>query len=109
MYQYEFPIPPGFVITTDLFRNRDIINTHPDISSEFDRLLGENLNRMEQNTGLSFGDPQKPLLLSVRSGAPMSLPGAMDTFLNIGLTDEITLRLSKRPNNAGPPGIVTAA
>ncbi len=98
MYQYEFPIPPGFVITTDLFRNRDIINTHPDISSEFDRLLGENLNRMELNTGLSFGDPQKPLLLSVRSGAPMSLPGAMDTFLNIGLTDEITLRLSKRPN-----------
>lgn len=98
MYQYEFPIPPGFVITTDLYRNREIINTHPDISSEFDRLLKGNLSRMEQNTGLHFGDPQKPLLLSVRSGAPMSLPGAMDTFLNIGLTDEITERLSKRPN-----------
>lgn len=98
MYQYEFPIPPGFVITTDLFANREIINTHPDISAEFDRLLMENLRRMEAHTGLSFGDPQKPLLLSVRSGAPMSLPGAMDTFLNIGLTDEITLRLSQRPN-----------
>ena len=98
MYQYEFPIPPSFVITTDLYRNREIINTHPDISSEFDRLLSENLSRMEHLTGLNFGDPQNPLLLSVRSGAPMSLPGAMDTFLNIGLTDEITLRLSRYPN-----------
>jgi len=98
MHQYEFPIPPGFVITTDLFRNRDIINTHPDISSEFDQLLWENLHKMERYTGLGFGNPQKPLLFSVRSGAPMSLPGAMDTFLNIGLTDEITLKLSLRPN-----------
>ena len=98
MHQYEFPIPPGFVITTDLFRNRDIINTHPDISSEFDLMLWDNLQRLERYTGLGFGDPQKPLLLSVRSGAPMSLPGAMDTFLNIGLTDEITLKLSQRPN-----------
>lgn len=98
MHQYEFPIPPGFVITTDLYRNRDIINTHPDISSEFDALLWDNLRKMENYTGLGFGDPQKPLLFSVRSGAPMSLPGAMDTFLNIGLTDEITLKLSQRPN-----------
>lgn len=98
MHQYEFPIPTGFVITTDLFRNRDIVNKHPDISSEFDRLLSENLERLEQQTNLKFGDPSMPLLLSVRSGAPMSLPGAMDTFLNIGLTDEITLGLSKMPN-----------
>jgi pyruvate,orthophosphate dikinase len=98
MHQYEFPIPPGFVITTDLFRNREIINTHPDISSEFDQLLWDNLRKMERYTGLGFGNPQKPLLFSVRSGAPMSLPGAMDTFLNIGLTDQITLQLSQRPN-----------
>lgn len=98
MYRYEFPIPPGFVITTDLFRNRGIINTHPDISSEFDRLLRQSIMRLERQVRLNYGDPQKPLLLSVRSGAPMSLPGAMDTFLNIGLTDEITLRLSQRPN-----------
>jgi pyruvate,orthophosphate dikinase len=98
MYQYEFPIPPGFVITTDLYRNRDIINTHPDISQEFDRLLLQNLQRMESYTRLGFGDPNKPLLFSVRSGAPMSLPGAMDTFLNIGLNDEVTLKLSKRKN-----------
>jgi len=98
MYQYEFPIPPGFVITTDLYRNRDIINTHPNISQEFDRLLMQNLKRMESYTRLGFGDPSRPLLFSVRSGAPMSLPGAMDTFLNIGLNDEVTLKLSKRQN-----------
>lgn len=98
MYQYEFPIPPGFVMTTELFRNRQIINTHPEISSEFDALLQQNLTKLEHSTGLIFGDPQKPLLISVRSGAPMSLPGAMDTFLNIGMNDDITQRLSQRPN-----------
>jgi pyruvate,orthophosphate dikinase len=98
MYLYEFPIPPGFVMTTELFRNRQIINTHPEISNEFDALLQQNLNKLEQTAGLKFGDPQKPLLISVRSGAPMSLPGAMDTFLNIGLNDDVTLRLSQRPN-----------
>lgn len=98
MYQYEFPIPPGFVITTELFRNRRIINTHPEISSEFDSLLSQNLARLEAHCGLGFGDPHKPLFLSVRSGAPMSLPGAMDTFLNIGMNDDITLRLAKLPN-----------
>ena len=98
LHQFEFPIPPGFVITTDLYRNRDIINAHPDISNEFDLMLKQNLEHMERYTGLRFGNPDKPLLLSVRSGAPMSLPGAMDTFLNIGLNDEITQRLSQRPN-----------
>lgn len=98
MHQYEFPVPPGFVITTDLFRNRDIINTHPDISAEFDFLLNKNLNQMERYTNLKFGNPERPLLISVRSGAPMSLPGAMDTFLNIGLNDEITAKLAQAKN-----------
>jgi len=98
LYQYEFPIPPGFVITTHLFTNRDIINAHPDISAEFYELLWQNLNKLERYTGLGFGDSQNPLLFSVRSGAPLSLPGAMDTFLNIGLNDEITEKLSQRPN-----------
>lgn len=98
MLQYEFPVPPGFVITTDLFRHREIINTHPDISDELDAMIRQNLNLLEKNTDLVLGDPDKPLLLSVRSGAPMSLPGAMDTFLNIGLTDEVTYKLSLRPN-----------
>ena len=98
MHQYEFPIPPGFVITTELFRNREIINTHPDILEEFNNLLKQNLKRLENHTKLEFGDPSHPLLFSVRSGAPMSLPGAMDTFLNIGLNDEITEKFSQMKN-----------
>lgn len=98
LWHFEYPIPPGFVLTTELYRNRDIVNTHPDISDEFDVLLHSNLNRLERHTRTALGDPTRPLLLSVRSGAPMSLPGAMDTFLNIGLNDEVTLLLSKQPN-----------
>lgn len=98
LQQFELPVPPAFVISTELFRHRDIINAHPGIELETDELLRENIARIESQTGLRYGDPEAPLLFSVRSGAPMSLPGAMDTFLNIGLNDEITLRLSKRPN-----------
>ncbi len=97
LWHYEFPIPPGFVISTELFRNREIIKTHPDISSEFEQLFKEQLAKLERHTNCRLGDAEKPLLLSVRSGAPMSLPGAMDTFLNIGLNDEVTLQLSQQP------------
>jgi len=98
LQQFELPVPPGFVITTELFRHRDIINMHSGIEQEIDDLLRENINKLEQQTGLHYGAPQAPLLFSVRSGAPMSLPGAMNTFLNIGLNDEITYRLSLQPN-----------
>ena len=98
MIQYEFPIPAGIVITTELFRARNIINTHPEIEKELDEKIRFNVNRIENYTGLEYGNPEAPLLLSVRSGAPMSLPGAMSTFLNIGMNDEITLKLSTMPN-----------
>jgi pyruvate,orthophosphate dikinase len=64
MRQYEFPVPDGFVITTELYRQRDIINMHPDISSEFDTLLYKHLQRLEHKTGLRLGDPSRPLLIS---------------------------------------------
>ena len=98
MIQYEFPIPAGIVITTELFRARNIINAHPEIEKELDEKIRFNVNRIENYTGLEYGNPEAPLLLSVRSGAPMSLPGAMSTFLNIGMNDEITLKLSTMPN-----------
>lgn len=98
MCQYEFPIPPGFVITTELYRYRNIIRIHPEMGREIDSLIKTYIGKMEAMTGLKYGDPERPLLLSVRSGAPMSLPGAMSTFLNIGMNDDITLQLSKMHN-----------
>ncbi|MDD3464320.1 MAG: PEP/pyruvate-binding domain-containing protein [Candidatus Cloacimonetes bacterium] len=98
MCRYDFPIPPGFVITTELHRYGNIVRSHPGIEREMDELLRYNITRLESQTGLRYGDPEAPLLFSVRSGAPMSLPGAMATFLNIGLNDEITLKLSTHPN-----------
>lgn len=98
MSQYDYPIPPGFVITTELHRYSQIVRSHAGIEREMDELLRYNITRLEAQTGERYGDPEAPLLFSVRSGAPMSLPGAMTTFLNIGLNDEVTLKLSARPN-----------
>lgn len=95
-----FPVPPGFIITTELFRRRDAINRHPDMKAEVDELLRKRLLSLESMTNEKFGDPFRPLLLSVRSGAAISIPGAMNTFLNVGLNDEIVEGLSKRENYA---------
>jgi len=98
LHRYEFPVPPGFVITTEMYRNKGIIFGHPDIELEWNELLKQNLEKLERATGQRFGDPEVPLLLSVRSGAPMSLPGAMSTYLNVGMNDAITESLCKVPN-----------
>lgn len=95
-----FPIPPGFVLTTEVFRRRNAINNHPEIKKEIDRKLTAHLYRLEKITGCRFGDPKHPLLLSVRSGTAISMPGAMDTFLNVGMNDQFTEALSKKPNFA---------
>ena len=96
--QLQFPIPGGFVLTTELFRHRMALNCHPEMSSELDSILKQRLNALENWTNRTFGDPKNPLLLSVRSGGAISMPGAMNTFLNIGLNDEITESLSHQPN-----------
>ncbi len=86
---YGFPVPPGFIITTEVFRCREIIEKYPPA----DRNLKEQLNReiaaLEKQTGKSFGNPKNPLLLSVRSGAPISQPGMMDSFLDVGINEDI--------------------
>lgn len=78
------PVPAGFTITTEAWRAfRDTGSLPESLSDEVDR----HLSRLADVMGRSFGDPNDPLLVSVRSGAPRSMPGMMDTVLNVGLTD----------------------
>ncbi len=100
LYLNDFPVPPGFVVTTEVFRRINSILKVKPISDEFDKMLCQNLAKVEKITGLQFGNPKNPLLLSVRSGSAISMPGAMNTFLNVGLNDEITEELSKQDNYA---------
>jgi len=91
------PVPPGFTITTEVCRYYDEHDGSypPGLSEELDR----NLRSLEAETGKRFGDPSNPLLVSVRSGAAVSMPGMMDTILNLGLTDETVAGLAKRSGN----------
>lgn len=91
-----FPIPPGFVLTTEVFRKHKAIFEHPELRSEFYDLIRKHLTLVERAAKKEFGNPKNPLLLSVRSGTAISMPGAMDTLLNVGMNDEITLSLSKK-------------
>ena len=92
-----FPIPPGFVLTTEVFRKHNAIFEHPELRSEMYDLIKKHLKRVEKVAKKEFGNPKNPLLLSVRSGTAISMPGAMDTLLNVGMNDEITKNLSKMP------------
>lgn len=98
LYLNKFPVPPGFVITTEIFRRINSILKIPSLNNEIDSLVNKHITELENLTGLKYGDPEKPLLLSVRSGAAISMPGVMSTFLNVGLNDEITENLSKQYN-----------
>lgn len=95
-----FPIPPGFVLTTEIFRRREAILSNPHIEKELDQMVRKQVANLERITGQQFGNPNNPLLLSVRSGTAISMPGAMNTYLNVGLNDDIVETLSKQPNFA---------
>jgi len=92
-----FPVPPGYVLTTELFRNYNAIMGHPELLNELHIMIRKNLKKIEEVSSKEFGNPNNPLLLSVRSGTAISMPGAMDTMLNIGLNDEVAESLSKIP------------
>jgi len=81
------PVPPGFTLTTEacIFYHANGSQYPEGLEQEFD----EQLSRLEELQGQKFGDLDDPLLLSVRSGGPVSMPGMMDTVLNLGLNDEI--------------------
>ncbi|MCB9558096.1 MAG: hypothetical protein H6707_18420 [Deltaproteobacteria bacterium] len=83
------PIPSGFVVTTELFRCQQAISAYDRCSEEFFEKLTEQVADLERRTDCRFGDPRRPLLLSVRSGSAVSMPGMLDTLLNVGMTPAI--------------------
>ena len=90
------PVPPGFTITTEACRH---YLEHGGVPEGLAAEVSEHLARMEQAMGRQLGDPADPLLVSVRSGAKFSMPGMMDTVLNIGITDESVHGLAKQSGN----------
>lgn len=97
---YHFNVPPGFILTTEVFRHKDILRSHPQMMLELNLQIKAEIAAIETQTHTVFGDPDKPLFFSVRSGSSLSLPGAMKTFLNVGMNDEIAQRFSESPDMA---------
>jgi pyruvate,orthophosphate dikinase len=96
MTNLGIPVPPGFTITTEVCTAFMRDHKVPDaVRSEVESAL----KKVEEIVGLKFGDPNAPLLVSVRSGARASMPGMMDTILNLGLTDATVAGLAKKTNN----------
>jgi pyruvate, orthophosphate dikinase len=90
------PVPAGFTITTDACRAFIAGHAAPE---GLDAEVGEHIARLEQKTGKRFGDTEDPLLVSVRSGAAVSMPGMMDTILNLGLGDAAVAGLARTTGN----------
>ncbi len=93
MMRIGLPVPPGFTLTTEacLLYMEDPSGTMEEIWPEVKKAM----KSLEEKTGKNFGGPGTPLLVSVRSGAPVSMPGMMDTILNLGLNDETCSALSE--------------
>ncbi|MBA4393408.1 MAG: phosphoenolpyruvate synthase, partial [Desulfobacca sp.] len=95
-----FPIPPGFILTTEVFRRIDALLGYQYIFEDLIGRVTKEIKRLERVVGRKFGDPQNPLLLSVRSGATISLPGMMQSILNVGINERIAEGLSRKPGFA---------
>lgn len=93
------PVPPGFTITTDTCNEYYRVGREQVIASLQEEVEGA-VRFLEEAMGAKFGDRENPLLVSVRSGARASMPGMMDTILNLGLNDEAVEGLAKRTGNA---------
>ena len=91
------PVPFGFVITTATCR--EYFQTGNKMPSLLEQEYRVALDMVEKKMGARFGDPENPLLFSVRSGAPVSMPGMMNTILNLGLNDDIAAGLAAKTNN----------
>jgi len=96
---YGMRVPPGFIITTEVFRFRDIIESYGPAEENYKDQVGRHIRMLEQRTGKLFGNPKTPLLLSIRSGSSISQPGMMDTFLDVGMNEEIAEGIARETNN----------
>ncbi len=97
MCSLGLPVPPGFTISTEACLH--FYETNKEIAPEIREEVLLALKEVEKITGKVFGGKENPLLFSVRSGARVSMPGMMDTVLNLGLNDQSTLALAKKTNN----------
>ncbi|KAH7818005.1 pyruvate phosphate dikinase 2 (PPDK2) [Monocercomonoides exilis] len=93
MSKIGLPVPYGFTITTETCKYGK------DLPEDVVKQIDEHLIKLEKSSGKKFGDPENPLLVSVRSGAAVSMPGMMDTVLNLGLNDDTRAGLAKKTNN----------
>ncbi|MGK0252625.1 MAG: pyruvate,orthophosphate dikinase [Mariniflexile sp.] len=92
------PVPPGFTITTEVCAEYNLLGPQAVIDM-IKAEMQESMANIESVMGGKFGDKENPLLVSVRSGARVSMPGMMDTVLNLGINDEVVLGLIKKSNN----------
>ena len=97
MRKLGLPVPPGFTISTEVcklfYKNKKKLNL------KIIKEINKELKNIEKKSEKKFGDLKNPLLVSVRSGARVSMPGMMDTVLNLGLNDKTVLALSKKTSN----------
>jgi len=97
MTKAGLPVPPGFIITTEVCK--EYYENGKKLPEGLMEEVLSAMKKLEEKTGKKFADPDNPLLVSVRSGAPVSMPGMMDTILNLGLNDETVKGLAKKSNN----------
>ncbi len=99
LIRFGLPVPPGFIITTQVFRCRDMIESFRPARENFFDQVARAVKDLEAASGKRFGEPENPLLLSVRSGSAISQPGMMDTLLNVRMNEEITRGLARLTGN----------
>src|ERR1700756_279085 len=97
MSRANLPVPPGFTISTEVcnlyFQNKN------SVPEEINQQMIESLRQLEERMGQKLGDVRNPLLVSVRSGAKFSMPGMMDTILNLGINEEVVEGLTQLTGN----------
>ena len=96
MTESKVPVPAGFTITTEVC---DYYSKKKSYPPGLEKLVDENINKLEKAMNMEFGNEEKPLLVSVRSGAAISMPGMMDTILNLGINEKVVNGMIKKTNN----------